>query len=279
MLPTLDADRIIALALAEDVGPGDVTTLATVAESSQGRAVFLAKAEGVVAGLPLIQRVYSQLDPAVQVEMLVQDGAQVTPGTKVAVVSGPSRALLTGERLALNFVQHLSGIATRTARFVKLVEGTSARIVDTRKTIPGLRALAKYAVRMGGGHNHRFALYDGVLIKDNHLRAAGGILPAVTAARAAASHLLKIEVEVESLEQVREALDAQADLLLLDNMDLDTLRNAVALCRGRALTEASGGVNEQTVRAIAETGVGVISVGALTHSAKVLDIGLDAIGD
>jgi nicotinate-nucleotide pyrophosphorylase (carboxylating) len=275
MLPTLDADRLIALALAEDVGPGDVTTLATVPESSQGRAVFLAKAEGIVAGLPLVQRVYSQLDAAVQVKLLVSEGTKVTHGTKVAVLIGPSRALLTGERLALNFVQHLSGIATRTARFVGLVEGTGARIVDTRKTIPGLRALAKYAVRMGGGHNHRFALYDGVLIKDNHLRAAGGIEAAVKAARAAASHLLKIEVEVETLDQAREALDSGADLLLLDNMDLDTLRQAVGFCRGRALTEASGGVNEQTVRAIAETGVDLISVGALTHSVTALDISLD----
>lgn len=275
MLPNLDSDRIIALALAEDIGPGDVTTLATVRQDEQGRASFMAKAEGVVAGLPLLQRVFDQLDDAVLVDTIVEDGSTVTPGTRVALVTGPARTLLTGERVALNFVQHLSGIATRTARFVQLVEGTNARIVDTRKTVPGLRALAKYAVRMGGGHNHRFALYDGVLIKDNHLRAAGGILPAVTAARAAASHLLKIEVEVETLDQVREALDAGADLLLLDNMDLDTLRQAVALCRGKALTEASGGVNEQTVRAIAETGVNLISVGALTHSVTALDISLD----
>lgn len=275
MLPTLDADRIIALALAEDVGPGDVTTLATVPELSLGRAVFLAKAEGVLAGLPLIERVYSQLDPNVRTTLIVADGSRVTPGTPIAEVAGPSRALLTGERLALNLVQHLSGIATRTARFVQLVDGTGARIVDTRKTLPGLRALAKYAVRMGGGHNHRFALYDGVLIKDNHLRAAGGITPAVKTAREAASHLLKIEVEVETLDQVREALDAGADLLLLDNMDLDTLQHAVSLCRGRAATEASGGVNEQTVRAIAETGVDLISVGALTHSVTALDVSLD----
>jgi nicotinate-nucleotide pyrophosphorylase (carboxylating) len=275
MLPTLDADRIIALALAEDVGPGDVTTLTTVPEACRGSAMFLAKAQGIAAGLPLVQRVYSQLDPAVQVRVFVSDGSSVKAGMKLATVSGPSRALLTGERVALNFLQHLSGIATRTAGFVHLVEGTGARIVDTRKTIPGLRALAKYAVRMGGGHNHRFALYDGVLIKDNHLRAAGGIRPAVTAARATASHLLKIEVEVESLDQVREALEAGADLLLLDNMDLDTLRHAVDLCRGKALTEASGGVNEQTVRSIAETGVDLISVGALTHSVTALDISLD----
>ncbi|HEU4753578.1 MAG TPA: carboxylating nicotinate-nucleotide diphosphorylase, partial [Armatimonadota bacterium] len=169
----------------------------------------------------------------------------------------------------------LSGIATRTARFVKLVEGTGARIVDTRKTIPGLRLLSKYAVRMGGGGNHRFGLYDGVLIKDNHLRAAGGITPAVRMARETAPHLLRIEVEVETLEQVREALDAGADILLLDNMPLERLRAAVGLCRGRAITEASGGINEQTVRAIAEAGVDLISVGALTHSVTALDISLD----
>ncbi len=275
MLPTLDADRIIALALTEDVGPGDITTLSTVAAEAQGRATFLAKAEGVIAGLPLLQRVFNQLDDTVVVEELVHDGAQVKPNTQIAVVTGRAQTLLTGERVALNFLQHLSGIATRTARFVSLVEGTGARIVDTRKTVPGLRALAKYAVRQGGGHNHRFALYDGVLIKDNHLRAAGGIEPAVRAARASASHLLKVEVEVETLEQVNEALAAGADLLLLDNMPLETLRRAVDLCRGRALTEASGGVNELTVRAIAETGVNLISVGALTHSVTALDISLD----
>jgi nicotinate-nucleotide pyrophosphorylase (carboxylating) len=199
----------------------------------------------------------------------------VKPGDRIATVRGPARALLTGERVALNFLQHLSGIATRTARFVKLVEGTGASIVDTRKTVPGLRALAKYAVRAGGGHNHRFGLYDGVLIKDNHIQAAGGITAAVQGARRLAPHLLKIEVEVESLQQVREALAAGADILLLDNMDLETLRDAVRLCKGRALTEASGGVSEETVRAIAETGVDLISVGALTHSVTALDISLD----
>ena len=275
MFPTLDADRIITFALAEDVGPGDITTLSTVPEATQGRATFLAKADGVIAGLPLLQRVFDQLDESVLVEPLVVDGAKVRSGTLLARATGSAQTLLTGERVALNFLQHLSGIATRTATFVNLVEGTGARIIDTRKTVPGLRALAKYAVRMGGGHNHRFALFDGVLIKDNHLRAAGGIRPAVAAARKAASHLLKIEVEVESLEQVREALDAGADLLLLDNMDLDTLKQAVALCNGRAVTEASGGVNEKTVRAIADTGVDLISVGALTHSVTALDISLD----
>ena len=275
MIITPDVERLIQLALAEDIGPGDVTTAATVLPDTPGEVVFLAKAAGVVAGLPVAARVFAALDPQVELTTLVADGAAVTPGTQLALVRGRAASLLTGERLALNFVQHLSGIATRTAQFVALVQGTGARIVDTRKTVPGMRALAKYAVRCGGGANHRFALYDGVLIKDNHLRAAGGIAPAVQRARTRAPHLLKVEVEVETLAQVLEALDAGADILLLDNMPLDRLREAVALCRGRALTEASGGVTEATVRAIAETGVDYISVGALTHSVTAMDISLD----
>lgn len=271
----LEIQALVRQALAEDVGPGDVTTLATVPANSQGRALFQAKETGVVAGLGILRAVYASLDSQVAVQELVEDGASVTPGIHIAVVEGPSRALLTGERVALNFVQYLSGIATRTARFVELVRGTNACILDTRKTLPGFRSLAKYAVRMGGGHNHRFGLYDGVLIKDNHLRAAGGIRPAVEGARRMASHFLRVEVEVETLEQVEEALAAGADLLLLDNMDLATLREAVSRCQGRALTEASGGVNEKTVRGIAETGVDLISIGALTHSVTALDISLD----
>jgi nicotinate-nucleotide pyrophosphorylase (carboxylating) len=270
-----DIDLVVAEALTEDIGHGDVTTLATVPADRAGRAIFRAKDTGVLAGLPVLEAVYGHLDPEVGVELFLQDGARVGPGARIAEVRGPSRALLTGERVALNFVQFLSGIATRTARFVKLVEGTGTRIVDTRKTVPGLRLLSKYAVRVGGGHNHRFGLYDGILIKDNHIQAAGGITPAVRGARESAPHLLKIEVEVETLDQVREALDAGADLLLLDNMPLDRLRQSVDLCHGRALTEASGGVNETTVRAIAETGVDLISVGALTHSVTALDISLD----
>jgi nicotinate-nucleotide pyrophosphorylase (carboxylating) len=270
-----DIDLAVAEALTEDIGHGDVTTLATVPADTTGRATFRAKDTGVLAGLPVLDTVYGHLDPDVEVELFLQDGGWVEPGARIAAVHGPSRAMLTGERVALNFVQFLSGIATRTARFVKLVEGTGARIVDTRKTVPGLRLLSKYAVRVGGGHNHRFGLYDGILIKDNHIQAAGGIAPAVRGARKTAPHLLKIEVEVETLDQVREALDAGADLLLLDNMPLDRLREAVVLCRGHALTEASGGVNETTVRAIAETGVDLISVGALTHSVTALDISLD----
>ena len=268
-------DAIVAQALAEDVGYGDVTTLSTVPAEATGRAVFVARDEGVLAGMPLLRRVYAQVDPRVQVDLLVEDGTLLRPGTQIAMVQGPARALLTGERVALNFVQYLSGIATRTSRFVSLIQGTGARIVDTRKTLPGFRLLAKYAVRVGGGRNHRFGLDDGVLIKDNHIRASGGIRAAVQRAREHTPHLLRIEVETETLDQVREALDAGADILLLDNMDLETLQQAVALCRGKALTEASGGVNERTVRVIAGAGVDLISVGALTHSVTALDISLD----
>jgi len=275
MIDPATLDRIITLALAEDIGPGDVTTLATVPSGVRGRAVFLAKQPGVLAGMQALRRVYARVDGQVQVTPCQREGAVLTPGMQIAIAEGPARGLLTGERVALNFLQHLSGIATRTARFVQLVRGTGATIVDTRKTVPGMRALAKHAVRVGGGHNHRFGLYDGILIKDNHIQAAGGLRPAVERASQAAPHLLRVEVETESLEQVREALDAGADIVLLDNMDLQTLRAAVALCKGRALTEASGGVSEETVRAIAETGVDLVSVGALTHSVTALDISLD----
>jgi nicotinate-nucleotide pyrophosphorylase (carboxylating) len=270
-----DIDRIVAAALSEDVGTGDVTSLSTIPEDAAGSAIVLAKAEGVLAGLPVAEAVYRQVDRRVEFRALVAEGSALRPGAQVARVTGPSRSLLTGERVMLNFLQHLSGIATRTAQFVRRIEGTSARIVDTRKTVPGLRALAKYAVRVGGGQNHRFGLYDGVLIKDNHIRAAGGIGSAVEGARRLAPHTLRVEVEAETLEQVAEALDAGADIALLDNMDLETLRQAVALCRGRALTEASGGINEATVRAVAEAGVDLISVGALTHSVTALDLSLD----
>ncbi|MCC2671012.1 MAG: nadC [Armatimonadetes bacterium] len=273
--PSDDSLRADRQALAEDIWWGDVTSLVTVPAETRGRAIFLAKDIGVLCGLPVLQQVYARVDPSVTVRTLLEEGSPLTPGTRIAEAEGTARSLLTGERVSLNFLQHLSAIATRTAAFVRLVEGTGARIVDTRKTVPGLRALAKYAVRAGGGHNHRFGLYDGVLIKDNHLQAAGGVTAAVSRARELAPHTLRIEVEVETLEQVREALEARADVLLLDNMDLDTRRQAVQLCRGKALTEASGGINEETVRAIAEVGVDLISVGALTHSVTALDISLD----
>jgi nicotinate-nucleotide pyrophosphorylase (carboxylating) len=238
--------------------------------------VLLAKSRGVVAGLALAECAFHILDPDAVWEPLVEDGFRAPEGrTPIARVSGSSRALLTAERVALNFMQRLSGVATLTARYVDLVAGTKARIVDIRKTTPGLRALEKYAVRVGGGQNHRFGLYDAVLIKDNHIKAAGGILPAVQAARRNVGHTVKVEVEASTLEQVAEALDAGADIILLDNMDYDGLRRSVALVAGRAVTEASGRITEATVADVAATGVDIISVGALTHSAPAMDISLD----
>lgn len=275
MPPHTQIERAVALALAEDVGDGDITSVSTVPASTLGKAVFTVKASGVLAGGAVMEAVYRQVDPAVRFKIWIADGKEVHPGDHIAGVEGPARSILTGERVALNFAQYLSGIATRTRQFARLVDGTGARVIDTRKTVPGMRALAKYAVRVGGGHNHRYALYDGVLIKDNHIRAAHGITAAVHAARQNAHHLLKIEVETDNLDQVREALEAKADIILLDNMDLPTLARAVALCKGRAVTEASGRVSEATVRSIAETGVDLISVGALTHSVTALDISLD----
>ncbi len=241
------------------------------------RAVVRAKAEGVVAGLPVAARAFTLVEPSVAWEPYVSDADRVRPGMALATVPGPARALLTAERVALNSVQRLSGVASLTARYVLAVAGTGARIVDTRKTTPGLRALEKYAVRVGGGHNHRIGLYDAVLIKDNHLAAGGGVGATVWRARERAPHTMRIEVECKTLAQVDEALAAGADVILLDNMDLGALGEAVRRVGGRALTEASGGVNLNTVAAIARTGVDLISVGALTHSAPALDISLDFV--
>jgi len=267
-------DRLIRTALEEDIGPGDVTTAATVAPGTLARAELVAKEEFLLAGIGVARRVFELLDEQVAFECLVEDGLAVKRGEVLAWLKGEAASLLQGERVALNLLQRLSGVATLTARFVKEAAGTGATIVDTRKTTPGLRALEKYAVRIGGGGNHRMALYDGVLIKENHVAAAGGITTAVTRARQHAPHTLKIEVEVRNLQEVTEALEAGADILLLDNMDLVQLRAAVELVGGRALTEASGGVNLDTVRTIAETGVDLISVGALTHSYRSVDISM-----
>jgi nicotinate-nucleotide pyrophosphorylase (carboxylating) len=268
-------DRLIENALAEDVGPGDITTLATIPPGTRATAVLVGKQPGVLAGLPVARRVFEHLDPGVTFEVLCAEGEAIAAGDRLARLTGAAQALLTGERVALNFLQHLSGIATQTAALLKQLEGLPTRLVDTRKTVPGLRTLAKYAVRAGGGHNHRLGLYDAVLIKDNHITAAGGIASAVARARAVAPHTMRVEVEADTLAQVEEALAAGADIILLDNMDLDTMRRAVALCRGRALTEASGGINAATLRPAAETGVDLISVGALTHSVEAIDISLD----
>jgi len=271
---------LVRLALEEDVGPGDATTEWTVPEGRRGAADVVAKAEAVVAGLAAFECTFDLIDPAVDIEPHVPSGASVEPGQVVLSLSGPARALLTGERVALNFLGRLSGIATLTRAFVRAVAGTGARVVDTRKTTPGLRALEKYAVRVGGGHNHRFGLADGVLIKDNHIAIVGSIENAVAAVRANVSHLQKIEVEVDRIDQIPEALQAGADAILLDNMTPEQTREAVALVRSkpggeRILLESSGGVTLDTVRAYAEAGVDLISSGALTHSAPAVDISLD----
>jgi nicotinate-nucleotide pyrophosphorylase (carboxylating) len=258
--------------LAEDVGSGDVTTLALIDDDATSEAVVLVKEPGVVCGLEVAAAVFADVDVAF--EPLVADGTTVEPGP-IAKLEGPARGVLTGERLALNLIGRLSGIATLTRRYVDAVEGTGATILDTRKTTPGLRALEKRAVAAGGGTNHRFGLDDGVLVKDNHLRLAGGIAPAVARLRTATD--LPVEVEVESLAQVEEAVEAGADTVLLDNMTIDELREAVSLVAGRAKLEASGGVTLDTVREIGETGVDFISVGALTHSARSLDVSLEVL--
>jgi nicotinate-nucleotide pyrophosphorylase (carboxylating) len=276
-------DRLARLALEEDLGLiGDLTSQSVVPAHTQGQAVFIARSPGRLAGLPAAQLVFSLVDRSVSFEPLVEDGTALEKGTRLAVVRGPMRSILTAERTALNFLQRLSGVATLTARYAELVQGTKARLLDTRKTTPGWRLLEKYAVRRGGGHNHRIGLCDGVLIKDNHLAALGtgpdvvGI--AVSAARGQYGAMVPIEVEVDTLEQLDVALATGPDVVLLDNMTTDQMREAVKRRDERApgvLLEASGGVNLTTIRGIAETGVDRISVGALTHSATALDIALD----
>lgn len=269
-------EPLLRLALAEDLGrAGDLTTDATVPPEATASALLVARRGGSIAGLPMAERVFALLDPAVRFESLVADGDVVTAATTLARVSGPARAILTGERTALNLLGHLSGVATATRALVHAVAGTHAAIVCTRKTTPGLRALEKYAVRCGGGANHRFGLDDAVLIKDNHLIAAGGVQPAIERARAAAGHLVKIECEVQTQTQLEEALAARADVILLDNMTSAELAEAVRRIRGRAIAEASGGITLETVRAVAESGVDLISVGWITHSAPTLDVALD----
>jgi nicotinate-nucleotide pyrophosphorylase (carboxylating) len=266
-------ERVVHAALAEDVGAGDVTTEATVAADATGSAALLVKEPGVVCGLRAAETTFRALDPEIRFEAFASDGDVVEPPAIVARVTGSERAILTGERVALNFLGRLSGIATLTRRFVDAVEGTGVSVLDTRKTTPGLRALEKHAVACGGGRNHRFGLDDAVLVKDNHLRAAGSIRKAVELVRAATD--LPVEVECETLDDVREALEVGVDAILLDNMTLAELRESVALSAGRARLEASGGVSLDTIHAIAETGVDEISVGALTHSAPSLDVSLE----
>ena len=267
-------DKIIENALAEDIHTGDITTLSVLPQARNMRARMIAKEPMVLAGLAVAQRVFAQLDPAIRFSAAFADGARLRKGDVLAGIEGDAAALLQGERVSLNLLQRMCGIATMTAAYVKEVEGTGARVVDTRKTTPGLRVLEKYAVRVGGGTNHRTGLYDGVLIKENHIAAAGGLIEAVRLARAYIPHTLKIEVEVETLDQVTLALQSGADIIMFDNMSLPEMSEAVILIGKRALTEASGGVNLQSIRAIAETGVDLISVGALTHSVSAADISM-----
>ena len=269
-------DDAVRRALDEDLGrAGDITTLATIPADATAETVIATRKPGVVAGLPVAATAFRILDPAVRFEAVAQDGAALGPGDVVARISGPARSVLSAERVALNFLGRMSGIATLTAAYVAKVAHTRARIVCTRKTTPNLRAFEKYAVRCGGGANHRYGLDDAVLIKDNHIAVAGGIAPALRAAKAAVGHLVKIEIEVDTLDQLDEVIAEGADVVLLDNMGPDLLREAVRRVAGRMATEASGGVNLDTVKAVAEAGVDMISVGALTHSAPVLDFGLD----
>ncbi len=267
---------VIAAALAEDLGTaGDLTTDAVVPPGAIARAELVARAAGRVAGLEVAAEVFTSVDPAIGVELGKADGADVPAGAVVAEVRGPARGILTAERTALNLLGRLSGIATATRDLVARIAGTRARVADTRKTTPGLRALEKHAVRMGGGVNHRFGLHDAVLIKDNHLAVAGGVTAAVKAARSHVGHLVRVEVEVEDLDQLDEAIAAGADVVMLDNMAPAQLRAAVERAGGRVVLEASGGITPATIRAVAETGVDLISVGWLTHSAPALDVALD----
>jgi len=271
-------DELVRRTLAEDLGlAGDLSTDTAIAAGAHGVAEIVARQAGAIAGLDVALAVFPAVDRLVTAAAEVADGDRVEAGTVLARVQGPTRALLTGERAALNLLGHASGIATATRAVVDAVAGTGTRIVDTRKTTPGLRALEKYAVRCGGGHNHRFGLFDAVMLKDNHLVAAGGIAPAVAAVRAEVGHTVHIEVEVDHLEQVHEALAAGADSILLDNLDDDDLRTAVGVVAGRAITEASGGITPERAAAVAATGVDVISLGWLTHSAPRLDVALELL--
>jgi nicotinate-nucleotide pyrophosphorylase (carboxylating) len=273
----LEVEAAVTRALEEDLGrAGDITSIATIPEDTRGRAVAVARKPGVVSGLPLVEATFRRLEPAIEIKPHGRDGMAICAGTKLMTISGNARAILSAERTALNFIGHLSGIATATSAFVQRVAHTKARIICTRKTTPGLRALEKYAVRCGGGFNHRFGLDDAILIKDNHIAVAGGIRAVLERARAAAGHLVKIEIEVDSLAQLREVLDCGlADVVLLDNFDVASMREAVRMVGGRLVLEASGGITLDSIEAIAATGVDYASSGALTHSAPALDTGLD----
>ena len=270
-------NKIIEQALLEDIGTGDITSESIVPSDLKAKGIIKTSEEGVVAGLNITSLVFKKLDSEIIFQEKIKDGTKVARSKVLAEITGSARTILKGERVALNFLQRMSGIATITSKFCQEVEDFPVRIVDTRKTTPGLRILEKYAVSMGGGHNHRFGLYDAVLIKDNHITVAGGISPAVDSVRKQISHTVKIEVEVENLSQLQDALRVKADIIMLDNMDLDTMEEAVKIAKGKALIEASGGITLGKVRKIAQTGVDLISIGSLTHSVKSLDISMEIV--
>ena len=275
-LPALMIEPQVRAALLEDLGrAGDLTTDAIVPADVMTTCALVARQPGVVCGLDFSDWAFRLIDPRIQMRVALPDGSRLKPGDLIATVSGPARGILTGERVALNFLSHLSGVASATRGIVDAIEGTKARVCCTRKTMPGLRAAQKYAIRVGGGSNHRFGLDDAVLIKDNHVAIAGGVRPAVERARAGVGHLVKIELEVDTLDQLREAMALRVDAVLLDNMGPEMLREAVGIVDGRAITEASGGIRLETALPIARSGVDLMSMGWLTHSAQVLDIGLD----
>lgn len=268
--------NILRYAIEEDVGHGDITSQSVVSEEKSARAIIISKGNFIVAGIPFAEEVFRIFDPYTDFRVFYNDGSRVKKGDIIAEVSGRARTILTCERVSLNILQRLSGIATLTAAFVEKIKGLNVKIVDTRKTTPGLRFLEKYAVRVGGGSNHRFGLYDGILIKDNHIEASGSITNAIEAAKKH-HHLSKIEVEVENLNDLREALKAGADVVMLDNMPIEEMREAVRLAKGKAILEASGNINLNNVRAVAETGVDLISIGAITHSAPAVDISMKIV--
>lgn len=270
----LNMDPLILLALKEDVTSEDITTNAVVKEGSRGQVDLIAKEAGIIAGLTVYQRVFELLDETARVEKYVNDGDIVKPGDLLAVVDADARTLLTGERTALNYLQRMSGIATHTEKVVKHLIGTKTKLLDTRKTTPNMRIFEKYAVTVGGGYNHRYNLSDGILIKDNHINAAGGVKEAIAAAKAYAPFVRKIEVEVENLEMLEDALEAGADIIMLDNMDTDTMKEAIAIIAGRAVTECSGNITEARLKELADIGVDFISCGALTHSSPILDLSM-----
>jgi len=270
-------EKIIDIALKEDLGPGDITTSAIIDPSIKGKARLLAKEEIILAGVEVFSKVFSRLDPEIVVEWTYYDGDVVPNGKDIGIVKGSMRGILIGERTALNFLQHLSGISTLTRRYVEKIDPSQVRVIDTRKTTPGLRILEKYAVRMGGGTNHRFGLFDGILIKDNHIAVAGSISEALEKIKGRVPHTLRIEVEVENIKGVEEAIRAGADAILLDNMSLEEMKEAVSIAGGRVLLEASGGVTLESIEEISKTGIDLISVGAITHSARSVDISLEVI--